>query len=231
MHFEAVLFDLFGTLVPTFQPECYERCLDAMADAVGADRDAFARRWTKDTYHERVTGSFESVVANARCVCDALGVDARDDQLIEAAAIRFQFSRDIVVPRPDAVATLRAIQDAGLKLGLVSDCSEEVPRLWPETPFADYIESPVFSCVAKTRKPDPLMYRQACGGLGVAPDTCLYVGDGYGRELSGAASLGMTPVLIAVPGEINADLSGCEGTDWDGLRVEALSEVCGILSA
>ena len=73
------------------------------------------------------------------------------------------------------------------------------------------------------------MYRQACDGLGVSPDACLYVGDGYGRELSGAASLGMTPVLIAVPGEVSADLSGCEGADWDGLRVETLSEVCGIL--
>jgi putative hydrolase of the HAD superfamily len=229
MRFKAVLFDLFGTLVPAFGKEYFENCLGAMADIVGADHADFVRLWTKDTYHDRVTGTFPSTEANARCVCDTLGIAAADAQLAEVARIRFKFSQDVVVPRPDAIPTLRAIREAGLKLGLVSDCSEEVPRLWPETPFAEFFQTTVFSCVAKTRKPDPIMFRQACEVLGIAPEACLYVGDGYGRELTGAASLGMTPVLIAVPGEARGDTPGYEGDDWDGLRVESLSEVCEIM--
>jgi putative hydrolase of the HAD superfamily len=35
--------------------------------------------------------------------------------------------------------------------------------------------------------------------LGIAPEDCLYVGDGDSNELTGAAGVGMHPVLINVP--------------------------------
>jgi len=41
------------------------------------------------------------------------------------------------------------------------------------------------------------MYRLACTGLAVTPAECLYVGDGGSGELTGAAAVGMRPVLLA----------------------------------
>ena len=40
-------------------------------------------------------------------------------------------------------------------------------------------------------KPDPAMYQRMIEQLGVAPDECLYVGDGGSRELYGARDAGM----------------------------------------
>lgn len=62
-----------------------------------------------------------------------------------------------------------------------------------------------------------------------APHKCLYVGDGFSRELTGAASVGMHAVLIAPPGEVPADVPGNEGDTWPGPRIERLTEVVNIL--
>lgn len=40
-------------------------------------------------------------------------------------------------------------------------------------------------------KPDPAIYLLACRRLGVAPEDCVFVGDGGDRELEGAAAVGM----------------------------------------
>jgi len=79
------------------------------------------------------------------------------------------------------------------------------------------------------KKPDPRIYRLACDGLGVAPHRCLYVGDGFSHELTGAANVGMRAVLIAPSDEVRADAPGYEGHTWPGSRIETLSEVMNLL--
>ena len=51
------------------------------------------------------------------------------------------------------------------------------------------------------RKPDPRLFRKVAAGLRSSPAACLYVGDGGGGELAGAAAVGMRAVLLA-------------GSDW-----------------
>ena len=111
----------------------------------------------------------------------------------------------------------------------MSDCSAEVPELWAETPFADLIEVPVFSCRAGTRKPDERIYRLACDGLGVEPVDCIYIGDGFSRELTGAAAVGMRPLLLAPPDEEGWATGGYERQAWDGERIPALGRVLNLL--
>jgi len=229
MGFQAVVFDLFGTLVPAFPASRFQQSLAEMARAVGVAYQDFRRLWSETSALARVTGQFDSIEANVRYECAELGASPTDDQIAEAVRIRYAFTREVLRPRPDAVATLQRITSAGLGLALVSDCSAEVPEIWPETPFASLIDVPVFSCAAGTKKPDPRMYHLACDGLGVAPETCLYVGDGFSRELTGAAAVGMQSVLIAPPGEVSPDSSENEGDTWGGPRIEALSKVLDFL--
>jgi len=140
--------------------------------------------------------------------------------------VRVEYTRRELAPRPDAVATLTRLKEAGLKLGLISDCSSEVPLLWDETPFARLIQVPIFSATARLKKPDPRIYLLACERLGVSPEDCLYVGDGDSRELTGAAGVGMSPVLIKAPQhnapKIDPDM-------WAGPPVSSLSEVLPIV--
>ena len=93
----------------------------------------------------------------------------------------------------------------GFRIGLVTDCSWETVLLWPETPLPPYFDSTVFSCAVGMRKPDPRIYALACDQLGLAPERCLYVGDGDSDELAGAERVGMTALRIHVPYETPPD--------------------------
>jgi len=83
-----------------------------------------------------------------------------------------------------------------VSLALVSDASSETPALWPESPLASRVPVTAFSCLVGVRKPDPEIYLHATRRLGVDPVQCVYVGDGGGGELTGAAALGMDVVRL-----------------------------------
>ena len=225
MTYRAVIFDLFGTLVHQFPASGYADSLEDMAEAVGIDFDTFHRAWVHDTWRERAIGTFHTIGAAVDYICRTNGVRPTPQQLEKATQIRYAFTRTALRPRDDAISTLRALKTQGLLLGLISDCTPEVPDLWPETPFAGLIDVPIFSSNVGTKKPDPHIYRMACEGLGVEPQECIYVGDGSSRELQGASALGMLAILIAPPHEERADPREWEGTTWAGERITALEEV------
>ena len=64
-----------------------------------------------------------------------LGVKAKPHAIEGARAIRYRSIRERLEPRPGAVELLKALRDQGYLLGLLSNCSPEVPELWSETPF------------------------------------------------------------------------------------------------
>ena len=144
--------------------------LGLMASALGAPEDDFARLWV-ETYTDRATGVFPNLEANVAHICRALGVSADGGRIAEALDMRLSLTRRTLAPRDDAVETLTRLRAVGHKTGLISDCSEEVPRLWRETAFATLVDEPVFSCVAGVKKPDPRIYRLACERLEVEPES------------------------------------------------------------
>ncbi len=224
MSYRAVIFDLFGTLIDNFTHSAHEAVLREMAGALGVSGDAFVRGWL-GSYELRNRGAFAATEGNIAYVLGTMGVSAELEAVMRAAELRLEFTGRHLVPREDAVPTLTALRGLGLKLGLVSDCSAEVPVLWESTPFAPLFDATVFSCVAKVKKPDPAIYLQACEGLGVKAGECLYVGDGSSRELSGAAAVGMHPVLIRAPHEEHADAFRVDEEEWRGEAVSSLSQV------
>jgi putative hydrolase of the HAD superfamily len=115
----------------------------------------------------------------------------------------------------------------GHKVGLISDCSPEIPHVWRETTLVSLVEAPVFSCVVGLKKPDPCIYHLACERLAVDPRACLYVGDGGSRELTGAAQVGMHPVLIRDRDE--RDAFRVDSEDWDGPTISTLREVLSLV--
>ena len=60
MPLSAVLFDLFGTLVPTFSGARFRQCLARMAGAVGVSPEDFSRLWLRDTARDRGTGVYRT---------------------------------------------------------------------------------------------------------------------------------------------------------------------------
>ena len=224
---KAVIFDLFGTLVSGFW-EGHDEHLAEMALALGLPQQDFLRAWT-DTCGERLVGAIPTIADNLRLIMKAMGLPPDEERIAKAVKTREDFVRSRLIPRPDALLVLEELKAKGLKLGLMSDCSPEVPALWDELAISRYFDSAVFSPLVRKRKPDPRMYEAVCGGLGVRPEECVYVGDGGNNELSGATGLGMTAVLISVPGEEALDPYTAEARNWQGPRIPDLRGVIGFL--
>ena len=226
MKYEAVIFDLFGTLVPNMSLSEHRAVLTRMAHVLSAPPDDFAQLWF-DTFNERVTGILQSPEANIEYICKKLGVHVEDTQIRIAAQIRFDLTLRLMKPRADAIETLSHLKSQGYKTGLITDCSIEAPTIWESTPFASLIDVTVFSCVVGLKKPDPRIYRLAAERLGVEPHSCLYIGDGSSRELTGAAAAGMHPVLIRDPDEDSTEVHrvDAEAEKWDGPVISSLKDV------
>ena len=131
----------------------------------------------------------------------------------------------MLVPRHDTLETLQELRSAGYKIGLISDCTAEVPLLWPETPFVQLIDVPIFSCAVHLKKPDPRIYLLACERLEVVPQRCLFVGDGGSRELNGATAVGMDAIMIRMEHEDTYDVHRLEADVWEGSSVITLKNI------
>ena len=221
MKYEAVIFDLFGTLIPNMSVSEHRVVLTRMAEVLSVPPDDFVKLWF-ETFNERSTGVFRSPDANITYICRTLGVSVDETDVKRAAQIRFNYSVQSMVPRSDAIETLSQLKYEDCKTGLISDCSAEVPAIWKDTPFAKLVDVAIFSCLVGMKKPDPRIYRLATEQINVEPQDCFYIADGIGRELSVASQIGMHAVQILVPGEDEYDPYREE---WNGPVISSLTEI------
>lgn len=229
MNCNTVIFDFFGTLVNDFMSVA-GYSYDELAEILGVPHEPFIKLW-REIIGQRTLGEFQTVEASIEYVCGALGVPVNAEQMAKAVEFRLEYTRRVLTPKPDAVATLAQLKHTGFKLGLLSNCSIEIPILWPESEFANLIESPIFSSRERLKKPDPRIYYLACERLGVAPKDCLYIADGENYELEGAAASGMNPLLIRSKLlEPHGDLRQ-EAREWQGPTISALAEVLELIDS
>jgi putative hydrolase of the HAD superfamily len=224
VSFAAVVFDLFGTLVPEFSKTEFFESVHDMARALGADRDRFEHEW-RQTAEARQTGGFATVEDNVRHICGSLGVDASDDAVDKALDLRLGLYRTWFHPRRGALETLMELTGRGYPIGLVSMCAPDAPAMWRASALAPFVDVEVFSSEVGLRKPDAAIFRRASDGLGVDPGVCVYCGDGAYGELSGAAAIGMTSYLIADPTVDPEESLTPEREEWNGARISDLREL------
>ena len=211
----AVVFDLWETLVD-YDVAASHAFQTTVAERLGRDPDEFIAAWTEGRI-ERDTGTLADYL---------VGLGVQSHMVEELMSQREQSTRTMLMPRPGATATLEELRGRGIAVGLISVCSEDVPNVWPETPFAGLFDATVFSCSVRLRKPDPQIYLLACKELDVEPEEAMFVGDGANDELAGAERVGMSAVLIHRPGE---EPHWDEVRDWPGPRITAIPQVLELL--
>jgi HAD superfamily hydrolase (TIGR01509 family) len=99
-------------------------------------------------------------------------------------------------PDDEARPTLVSLQEQGLITGMISNAGqglEEVCRAIGLAPFLDHIIS---SGMAGAEKPDPQIFRFAARQAGLPPESIIYVGDDYYKDVEGAEKAGMTGLLL-----------------------------------
>ena len=206
-----MIFDLWETLID-WNHEANERMHTQVRKRVGFD------------FHERWRSAAHRYTTPVREVLTDVGV--ADDAMDDVMSYRAEFVRTCLVPREGAVETLEELRARGLKVGLITVCTEDVELLWPESEFAGLFDAEIFSNAIGLSKPDPRIYLACCEQLGVEPSEAVFVGDGANDELEGARRVGLTPILIHKPGQ---DPVWSEVRSWDGVRVTSIPEVLEVL--
>jgi putative hydrolase of the HAD superfamily len=220
----AVVFDFYGTLTPVSPSEAWAGNAARLATVMGVSPSALVQV-LDDSFPERISGALGGVRETMAAVAVRLGVRLSQEQLDEAAQTRRAVQESMFELRPEALGVIGRLRSAGFRIGLVSDCTTELPDAWSRLPLASVVDAPVFSCVEGTRKPDPRLFRKAAADLGTEPGHCVYVGDGGGRELTGASGVGMRAVLLA-GSDWHAHRDHNRESDWAGLRIGSLTELC-----
>jgi len=224
MKYKAVVFDLFGTLVDNFTRRDYDSVMAEIANILKAPSNDFIKLW-KSSFNDRVTGVHGDQRESFAHICRELKVQISPEQIERAFIIRMDFCRRTTIPRNGSVEVLATLRKDGYKIGLISDCTGEIPLVWHETPFANLFDVKIFSCMVKTKKPDPRIYQMATDELRVKPEECLYVGDGSSNELTGALKMGMHPVRIRDPKDLDEDQFMEREDGWTGPKISYLKEV------
>lgn len=212
----AVVFDLWNTLA-WWPDELSRDFRRRWSSRIGRSLEDIDRAWYESgAYEQRETGPISLALGR---VHERLGVESDLDELV---SWRVDLARRAVVPGDDVVGVLAELRERGLRLGLVSNCTEDVALVWGGSPFQGLFDVEVFSATAGCMKPDRRIYELALAGLGVEARDCLFVGDGANDELEGARRVGMTPVLFQ-PEKAETRWPDLDG--WQGLRITSIPQV------
>jgi putative hydrolase of the HAD superfamily len=211
MAVDAVIFDWGGTLSVFVEAELVDawrlvaRHLapdreDEVTEALVAVEEEF---WATTATHQQ-SGTLAQLLAAAT---NRLGLDAAEALLEEAATRHLDAWTPHIRHDPDAIATLQALRERGLRIGLLSNTH------WPR-PFHEHflerdglvelIDARLYTSEMPFQKPHPSAFRAALGAVGVDdPTRAVFVGDRPFDDISGAKGVGLHAVLRAngaVPG-------------------------------
>jgi putative hydrolase of the HAD superfamily len=95
----------------------------------------------------------------------------------------------------DAVPFLERLRSAGLKIAIVSNCSEHTRPLLTRLGVIELADAVILSCEVGAAKPSAEIYLLALGQLGLDATAAVFVDD-QASYCAGAAALGITAVQI-----------------------------------
>ena len=185
--------------MPGIPPSVRDAVSHEMAADLGVDPVAFAAAY-RDSYRERFLGTTGTLEATVTLLAARCGGSPAAPAVRRAAARRLDLVRRLLESDAATLSVLDELVARGLPLALVSDSSVETPELWHASPLARRVPVTAFSCVVGARKPDAALYLHAVRQLAVPLRGCVYVGDGGGGELTGAAALGMRAIRLNTGG-------------------------------
>lgn len=215
---DAVLFDFHGTLAQVEDPVAWVlaaatacgRELERAKATVLADRLVTAGRaggplphripihladhWAdRDLYTHAHRAAYTGLAATVPTDVDGLP-DALYDRLLDPEGW---------LPYSDTEATLRALHDAGVKVGVVSNIGFDIRPHFAAWGLDTLVDAFTLSFEVGRTKPDPAIFLRACGMLGVDPENTLMVGDSQAD--AGAVQAGCAALVLpaAAPGRPN----------------------------
>jgi putative hydrolase of the HAD superfamily len=192
---EACLVDVYETLV-----SCdFTEIRGTLPKLAGVDPDAWREEY-RQLIPSLTVGRLSKAEAFARIML-ANGVEPRPDLVRELS----DKDRELLAANSrlydEAVPFLEALRSRGIKIAIVSNCSEHTREMLTGLGVTPLADSLVLSYEVGAAKPEPEIFRFALGRLGTDAEAAAFVDD-QASYCAGAADLGLTAIQL-VRGEID----------------------------
>ena len=183
----AVIFDMFETLITHYKCPLYFGA--QMAADAGIPEKNFQTLW-RPTESDRSIGKIrteeviEMILKENGCYTDEL-LEKIVQKRISTKEECFKHLHLEIIPMRTK------LKEEGISIGLISNCFSEEAEVIRKSMLFPYFDKVCLSYEEGVQKPDEEIYRRCMAGLGVAPEECIYIGDGGSQELEAARDLGM----------------------------------------
>jgi putative hydrolase of the HAD superfamily len=139
-----------------------------------------------------------------RRIMASCGVQAADDLIAEMVRLDQELLLANARLFGDVIPFLTRLRDRGIKIAIVSNCTENTRAMLVATGVDKLADELVLSCEVQSAKPSPGIFRHALGRLGVSPEAALFVDD-QARFCAGSVAVGIRAAQI-VRGELDGQL-------------------------
>lgn len=200
VRLSAVLFDWRGTLFHDVSDLDWLRASAASIGRALSDDEAIelSRALASVGDHPDVIGARLNADCSLELHRAAAMLEYRlagfDDEL-GLAVWRRDGHLDASVPYPDAPAVLHALNEQGIRIGVISDIHCDIRPHFENHGLAHLVHSFTLSVLQGCQKPDPRLFKIALGALGVQPADTVMVGDRASRD-GRAARVGITTLIL-----------------------------------
>ena len=206
MAIEAVIFDLYGTLVDIWTDEedmsvYYTLCKFLRYYGVAFDPEELAARYQESAAahlldHPGPYGEIDVFLVFEDILTEGLKKSPERTLVIWLARLFRSLSTERLGLFPDTLPALEELS-ASYRLALVSDaqwvfCEPEIRFLGLER----FLETVVLSSRYFVRKPAPQIYSHALRAMQLQPSQALYVGNDAARDVPGPQEIGMPVAII-----------------------------------
>jgi 2-haloalkanoic acid dehalogenase type II len=197
--FEAVLFDLGGTIIKAAEPsEVQRRILQKLNINVSADDVARAEMAMQATfdYKEMIALGSEYWLKYDMRLLEKLGIEKDKENLARKMDTLWWEHADLQA-YPDAIETLTLLGQRKIKTGLITNAmSKDYKQILNKLNLTKYFHTIVGIDDSKAAKPDSKIFLYAVNKLHVKPDKAIYIGDLIEIDYEGAQNAGLKPLLI-----------------------------------
>jgi putative hydrolase of the HAD superfamily len=197
--FEAVLFDLGGTIIKAAEPsEVQRRILQKLSINVSADDVARAEMamQAEFDYREMIALGSEYWLKYDMRLLEKLGIEKDKENLARKMDALWWEHADLQA-YPDAIETLTLLRKRKIKAGLITNAmSKDYEQILNKLNLTNYFHTIVGIDDSKAAKPDSKIFLYAANKLHVKPDKAIYIGDLIEIDYEGAQNAGLKPLLI-----------------------------------
>jgi putative hydrolase of the HAD superfamily len=225
-HYDAVVFDLFGTLVDAPTESDLRSVSHDIAQVLDVSPASVERAITS-TWRIRHDGTLPTSEAMAAHLAGLCTSNEAPSNAAIADVLRVHAERRLRIDE-QVVGLLNRMSTSGVAIGILSDASPEIAEMWPACVISSLVKAAIFSCRAALLKPAAALFSGMSSALEVVPSQILYCGDGGGDELRGALRAGFSAVQVARRGGRSGLAFGYQ--PWPGPYIDTVELLPGFVA-